>query len=578
MDPSRISTGLARRDFLGRSAALTLAAILVPELLYGQEAADDVEILESIRRAERLAGLEFTDAERELMRGSVLEQMESLRSVRALALPNDVPPALGFRPLSRLLAKISHEPGSAKNVPQTPYRALRENAWNRRLPPVPTDPRELAFAPIMLLAEWIRRRELKPSELLEVVLQRLRALDPVLHFTIDVLEESAREQAAILDEEQRVGTWRGPLHGIPYGAKDLLATKVGRTTWGAKPYENQRFDHNAEVIARLEKAGAILVAKTAVGALAWGDVWFAETTRNPWKPEEGSSGSSAGSSSAVAAGALPFALGTETLGSIVSPCARCGATGIRPTFGRVPRTGCMALTWSMDKIGPIARSVEDAALVLEAIHGADEHDHDAVTAPLDWYEVKDLKKLRFGWAHRNFGNDYPEREVDAETLRVIRELGVELVPMEFPELPVGDMLTVLSIEGAAAFDELTRTDRDDELVRQVEQAWPNVFRAAQLATGVQYVQAQRARTLLQRQFEAALGDLDGYVAPSFAGPSLLITNLTGHPCVVMPNGFREDGTPTSISFIGRNYEEGKIVALAAAVQNAAGWNLRRPVL
>lgn len=578
MDSSRFTAGLARRDFLGRSAALSLAAILVPELLRGQDPTSDPEILESIRRAERLAGLEFTEAERELMRGSVLEQMESLRSVRALALANDVPPALGFRPLSRLRAEISLEPGSAKNVPQNPYRALRENPWGRRLPAVPTDPQELAFAPVMLLAEWIRRRELKPSELLEVVLRRLRSLDPVLHFTIDILEDSARQQAAILDEEQRVGNWRGPLHGIPYGAKDLLATKVGRTTWGAKPYEDQRFDHDAEVIARLEKAGAILVAKTAVGALAWGDVWFAETTRNPWKPEEGSSGSSAGSSSAVAAGALPFALGTETLGSIVSPCARCGATGIRPTFGRVPRTGCMALTWSMDKIGPIARSVEDAALVLEAIHGADEHDHDAVTAPLEWWQVKDLKKLRFGWAQQNFENDYPERDIDAETLRVIRELGVELVPMEFPELPVGAMLTVLSIEGAAAFDELTRTDRDDELVRQVEQAWPNVFRAAQLATGVQYVQAQRARTLLQRQFEAALGDLDGYVAPSFAGPSLLITNLTGHPCVVMPNGFREDGTPTSISFIGRNYEEGKIVALAAAVQNAAGWNLRRPVL
>jgi Asp-tRNA(Asn)/Glu-tRNA(Gln) amidotransferase A subunit family amidase len=572
------SSGLARRDFLGRSAALALAAVLVPELLRGQDELEDAELLEVIRRGETLAGLSFTDAERDLMRDSVREQMQSLQSIRALALSNEVPPALGFRPLTRSLADISHAPGSAKNVAQRPFEILRGNVWAERPQRPPADPRELVLTPVMQLAEWIRRRHLRPSELLDAVLFRLRALDPTLHFTIDILEESARAQAAVLDEEQRVGKWRGPLHGIPYGAKDLLATRVGRTTWGAKPYEDQRFDFDAEVVRRLEEAGAILVAKTSVGALAWGDVWYAETTRNPWNPEQGSSGSSAGSSSAVAAGALPFALGTETLGSIVSPCARCGATGIRPTFGRVPRSGCMALTWSMDKIGPIARNVEDAALVLEAIHGADGHDHDAVTAPLQWFSPRDLKRMRFGWAEANFAGDYPEKQIDAATLDVIRGLGVELVPVRLPELPVGDMLTVLSIEAAAAFDELTRTDRDDLLVRQVEQAWPNVFRAAQLATGVQYVQAQRARTLLQRKFEEALGDLDGYVAPSFAGPSLLVTNLTGHPCVVMPNGFREDGTPTSISFNGRNFEEGKIVALAAAVQNAAGWNRRHPPL
>ena len=577
---NRPARGLSRRTFLGRSAALTLVATLAPDLLRAQDDADiDREaMLEVIRRAERLSGLEFTEEERGLMVDSVREQVDNLLAIRDLKIPNQVPPALGFRPFTDRLGEISRVPDSAENRGQDAHEKLRDDPWSTRLPELPDDEREIAFAPIMVLSEWIRRRKLKPSELLEIVLRRLKELDPTLHFTIDLLEGPAREQAAILDEEQRVGTWRGPLHGIPFGAKDLLATADGRTTWGAQPFRDQRFDSDAVVVQRLKEAGAILVAKTTVGALAWGDVWFAETTRNPWNPEQGSSGSSAGSASAVAAGALPFALGTETLGSIVSPCSRCGATGLRPTFGRVPRTGCMALTWSMDKIGPITRNVADAAIVLEEMHGAAAGDPDAVTAPLDWYGIDDLRKMRFGWARENFEADYAEKEFDAAALEVIRGLGVELEEVGFPELPVGDMLVVLSVEGAAAFDELTRTGQDDEMVRQVENAWPNVFRAAQLVPAVQYVQAQRARTLLQERFEESLGDLDGYVAPSFAGPSLLITNLTGHPCVVLPNGFREDGTPTSLTFNGRNYEEGKIVALASAYQRATPWNQRRPRL
>jgi len=573
----------SRRTFLGRTAALTLAAALAPDLLRAQaeeEAADEAIAAEVIRRAEILAGLEFTDAERELMRESVTDQVESLQTIRALAIPNEVPPALGFRPLYNDPEKVSYVSGSAKNRAQDPAETLRGAIFGDRPRTPPTDEIELLFSPIEHLSEWIRRRQLKPSDLVEASLARLVELDPTLHFVIDRTADRAREFAAVLDEEQRVGKWRGPLHGIPYGAKDLLAARGARTTWGAKPYETRTFDDDAEVVRRLEEAGAVLVAKTAVGALAWGDVWFRETTRNPWNPEQGSSGSSAGSASAVAAGALPFALGTETLGSIVSPCSRCGATGLRPTFGRVPRTGCMALTWSMDKIGPIARNVQDTAFVLEAIHGAHEEDPESVTAPLDWRGTSDfsMRKLRFGAAEENFANDYEGATFDRATLDVLRDRGIEFEPMTFPEMPVGAMLVVLQVEGAAAFDELTRTDRDDELVRQVVNAWPNVFRAAQLVPGVQYVQAQRARTQLMRAFEDALGDLDGYVAPAFAGPSLLITNLTGHPCVVLPNGFREDGTPTSITFIGRNYGEPAIVALASIYQGATDFHLKRPRL
>ena len=583
---------VTRRGFLGRTAALTLAAAVAPDLLHAQadgEADDDGIALDVIRRAETLAGLEFTADERELMREAVTGQVASLESIRGLALPNDVPPAMGFRPLYTPAGAGSvrgpsrdlvWEPGTSKHRAQTPAEKLRRSIFAERPEKPPTDEVDLLFAPIEWLSEWIRRRQLRPSDLVDASIARLKELNPTLHFVIDFTEDRARELAAQLDAEQRAGDWRGPLHGIPYGLKDLFAARGARTTWGAKPFENQRIDADAEIVTRLEAAGAVLVAKTTVGALAWGDVWFGETTRNPWNTEQGSSGSSAGSASAVAAGAVPFAIGTETLGSIVSPCSRCGATGIRPTFGRVPRTGGMALTWSMDKVGPIARNVQDAAFVLQVIQGAHAGDHESVTAPLDWKSTSrgSMRKLRFGYAAENFESDYPTRAFDLATLDVLRAQGIEFEAMSLPDLPVGDMLVVLQVEAAAAFDEMTRTNQDDELVRQVTDAWPNVFRAAQLVPGVQYVQAQRARTQLMHAYEDALGELDGYVAPAFAGPSLLITNLTGHPCVVLPNGFRDDGTPTSITFIGRNYREGEIVALAALYQRHTDFHLRRPSL
>jgi Asp-tRNA(Asn)/Glu-tRNA(Gln) amidotransferase A subunit family amidase len=395
---------------------------------------------------------------------------------------------------------------------------------------------------------------------------------------ITLTEERALEQAARADEEISKSRYRGPLHGIPWGAKDLLAVEGYPTTWGAAPYRDQVIESTAEVVRRLDDAGAVLVAKTSVGALAWGDVWFGGQTRNPWNPEQGSSGSSAGSASAVGAGALWFALGTETLGSIVSPCTRCGVTGIRPTFGRVPRTGCMALSWGMDKIGPIARNVADAAYVLQAIRGADGVDRDCVSVPLDWKPTRSASGMRFGYDASAFDREAADGERDRQVLTDLESSGMKLQPLELPELPVNDMLVILEVEAAAAFDELTRTNRDDELTRQVEQAWPNVFRAAQLVPAVQYVQAQRARTQLAERFEEALGKVEGYVTPSFEGSSLRTTNLTGHPTVVMPHGFRDDGTPTSISFVGRNYREGHLIAVAGAWQNVTDWHRQRPKL
>ncbi|TPW14554.1 MAG: Amidase, partial [bacterium] len=346
-----------------------------------------------------------------------------------------------------------------------------------------------------------------------------------------------------------------------------------------EPFRGQVPREDATVIQRLTEAGAVLVAKTAVGALAYGDVWFGGTTKNPWKLDQGSSGSSAGSSSGTAAGLFAFAIGTETLGSIVSPCTRCGTTGLRPTFGRVSRQGAMALSWSMDKIGPIARSVGDLALVFDAIHGADGRDasvHDApFNADID-AQVPDWTRLRIGYDKGAFDEARDEKGFDDEVLATMRRLGVNLVPMTFPDLPVNDTLLLLECEAAAAFDELTRTNQDEQLKRQTAQAWPNIFRTARLIPAVEYIQANRIRTLLIRQFDRSMADVDVYLSPTFGGISLRATNLTGHPCVVLPSGFRADGTPASVTFIGRLFGEEALLAVSRAYQEATGWHRRRP--
>ncbi len=566
-----MSKTLDRRRFLGSAAASSIVLALMPQLLQAQDSEID---LNTIASAERLAGLQFSESERELMLKSVQEHLNDLKAVEKLHLANEVQPATSFFPLSR--QAVSRVP-----FPEPPDYA----AISKALDPYDSNaslarplPEKLAYASLFELSHLLQTRKLTSVELTRFFLDRLRKLNEKLLCVITFTQERAMEQAAKADEEIAAGHYRGPLHGIPWGAKDLLAVKGYPTTWGCAPYREQILDEDAEVVKRLDAAGAVLIAKTSVGALAWGDVWFGGTTKNPWNLEQGSSGSSAGSAAAVAAGGLPFALGTETLGSIVSPASRCGATGLRPTFGRVPRTGCMALSWTMDKIGALCRYAEDAALVVSAIHGADGKDKDAVSAPWRQPSLDELKELRFGYNKAAFESEYENKKLDQDALAVLARLGVELTPIELPDLPVAKMLVVLEVEAAAAFDELTRNNRDDEMVRQAEDAWPNVFRAAQLVSGVQYLQAQRARTLLQERYQTMLEDLDGYVCPSFAGRSLLDTNLTGNPCVVVPNGFKSDGTPFSFTFVGRNYEEGAIVALATAYQRASGWNLKHPRL
>jgi len=519
---------------------------------------------QDIVSAEKIAGLDFTSKERRMMLDNLKGNLRSYRALRNVSLENQVTPALFFNPVvSKMRSSSEH-----RSSPILLDIEVR----------MPENFEDLAFYPVTALAELIRRREITSLDLTELYLKRLKKFGPRLECVITLTEELALQQAKRADEEMASGYSKGPLHGIPWGAKDLLSTRNIKTTWGAMPFKDQLIDQDATVVERLEAAGAVLVAKLTMGALAWGDVWFGGKTRNPWNLEQGSSGSSAGSAAATAAGLVGFSIGTETWGSIVSPSTRCGVSGLRPTFGRVSRYGAMALSWSMDKIGPICRSAEDCALVFQAIYGPDGKDLTVVDLPFNYDPELDLKNIRIGYLKEAFGEDYRGQQNDEAALQILRSLGIEFVPFELSQLPVNALSFILNAEAAAAFDELTRSGKDDLLKRQMRRAWPNVFRQARFIPAVEYIQANRVRTLLMQDMSERLKDLDVYVAPSFGGNNLLLTNLTGHPTIVVPNGFDEKGNPTSISFVGDLFEEAKILRLAAAFQEATDFHLKHPAL
>lgn len=548
-------------------AAAALVTSLVAAPVSAQESGipdqtfDGNPTRDQVREAARSIGLEYSDAELALLMGEFSQNLAHLRSLRARELDNGVAPATGFTPL---IAGVSARLGEVDGEPHPVPDVQR-----------PDDLRDLHFADIDTLSALVRAREVSCVELTELFLARLREVDDVLHCVISYTDERALAQARALDAELADGRWRGPLHGIPWGAKDLLATRDGRTTWGAKPFEDQVLDLDATVVRKLDEAGAVLVAKLTLGALAWGDVWYGERTRNPWNPEQGSSGSSAGPASAVAAGALPFAMGSETLGSIISPSARCGNSSLRPTFGRVSRHGAMALSWTMDKLGPMCRSLRDASLVMAAIDGVDPLDDFTVeTVPFAAPPRVDPSTIRVGIVESAFrGNDGA-----VPVIEQLAELGVPLTTVELPEYPLSSLLIILSCEAAEAFNELTVDGRDDELVRQVEQAWPNVFRAARLVPAVEYLRAQRLRRQLMLSMDTVLADVDVLVHPADDFVTLAITNLTGHPTAVAPCGFREDGTPFPIGFTGQLFDDARLMALAEAWQRSTEHHLRRPEL
>jgi Asp-tRNA(Asn)/Glu-tRNA(Gln) amidotransferase A subunit family amidase len=547
----------------GKRIALVLfaASLCAVSGVTGQGVKITAEIVES---AEKIIGLVFTPAERDSMIEDLSGNLESYEKVRGVVLDNSVPPALGFDPLP-----VGWKP---------PAKRSRFDLGRARPGVVPAKPEDLAFYTVRDLGDLIRTRKITSTELTQLCLSRLKEHGPKLECVITLTENLALQQAARADEEIAAGKYRGPLHGIPYGAKDLLAVSGYRTTWGAMPYKDQVIDRDATVVRKLEEAGAVLVAKLTLGALAWGDVWYGGMTRNPWNIEEGSSGSSAGSAAATAAGLVPFAIGTETWGSIVSPATRCGATGLRPTFGRVSRTGAMALSWSMDKIGPICRSVEDCAIVFKTIHGPDGIDASVIDVPFDYRGRADLKRVRVGFAKSLFEQEYDGRAHDEEALRTLEALGARLIPVELPDYPVESLAFILSAEAAAAFDELTRSNRDDLMVRQIRNAWPNVFRSSRFIPAVEYINANRVRYKLVQEMDKIMSEVDVYVAPTFGGDNLLLTNLTGHPCVVLPNGFDEKGSPVSITFVGRLFDEGTLLGVAKAYQDATGFHLKHPPL
>jgi Asp-tRNA(Asn)/Glu-tRNA(Gln) amidotransferase A subunit family amidase len=422
-------------------------------------------------------------------------------------------------------------------------------------------------------------------------LARLKRYDPVLKCVITLTEDRALAQARAADAEISKGKYRGPLHGIPWGAKDLLAVRGYKTTWGAGPYKDQTINEDATVVQRLDAAGAVLLAKLTLGELAQGDIWYGGTTKNPWKVDQGSSGSSAGPASATAAGLVGFSIGSETLGSISSPSTRCGTTGLRPTYGRVPKTGAMALSWTMDKLGPICRSVEDCALVLDAIYGPDGKDTSAIDASFNWDASLKPSRLRVGYIKSAF--DLPvtdpkdekrtlhaTKKFDDAALAVLRGMGINLIPIELPDVQYDAMRIILTAEAAAAFDEMTRSDRDNLMVQQGKFDWPNTFRTARFIPAVDYVNANRVRTIAIKAWDDLMQKIDVIVTPTGAAglSQLVATNLTGHPAVILPNGFREDGTPVSLTFLGGLFEEAKLLAVANAYQRATGFHLVHPTV
>jgi Asp-tRNA(Asn)/Glu-tRNA(Gln) amidotransferase A subunit family amidase len=562
-----------RRQFVEACSGLGLTG-LFPGALYAQVAeADDPEVTtDHIAAAETISGLSFTPEERKLLVENLNENLDQYAAMREQEIPNARAPAVTFDP--------------RRGGAEIPDVSADEDGADVPLPPVeqPESAEDLAFASIPELAMLLRSRQVTSEELTELYLERLQRYDDDLNAVITYTEERAMEAARQADAELDAGEWRGPLHGVPYGAKDLLAVEGYKTTWGATPYQDQQIDETATVIEKLDAAGAVLVAKLSLGALAWGDVWYDATTKNPWNLDQGSSGSSAGPAAAVSAGCVPFAIGSETLGSIVSPSTRCGVTGHRPTFGAVSRHGAMALSWTMDKLGPIARSALDCALVYDAIRGAEGKDPSAVDVPFPFDAERSAASLRVGYLKAAFEEEYDNKQADQKTLDVLRGLGVDLEPVEWDvDVPVGALLNTLDVEAASAFDELTRSDGIDEMVRQGEDTWPNVFRTARFVPAVEHVQMSRLRVDLMEQAHATMQDLDALVSPSFGGNTLGITNLTGHPCVCLPNALRpvEDGPdarrqPGSISFIAPLYRDHHALTLAHAVQQETDLHTRRP--
>jgi len=588
----------SRRDFLkatGASSAFLVTAGLAarPAAARQQVPAEDnllsgggapVGVTEqTFAEAEKLHGLEFTASERSLMLSSVNDQVEAAKQIRALEIPNDGPaPANMFNP----------------RLPQT---EVPQSATFRRsgetVPSMPGNATDIAYAPVTRLSHWISSRQITSRRLTEIYLERIDRYDGQLHAFATVTSELALVQADVADKEIASGNYKGPLHGIPFGVKDLCDTKGIPTTWGATPYKDRIPDSDAAVVRKLRDAGAVLLGKTTLGALAYDDLWWGGRTRNPWNTEEGSSGSSAGSGSSVASALVGFAIGTETLGSISSPSARNGVTGLRPTFGRVSRHGAMALCWSLDKIGPMCRAAEDTALVLDAIGGYDANEAGSTKVPFNFDGTSDAKGSRLGYVPQWFDNE-AIGDQGRHMLDTVEKAGMQLVEISLPDWPYGAMLPVLLVEAAAAMEELTLSGRDDLLRLQAGENWPNTFRLARFVSAVDLLQMNRFRRQVMEMMHEKFADVHSIIGPSNDTPMSLITNYTGHPAITIRGGFintktRRDSiggdldfdgppseniyeVPVSLSIWGPLYEDGRVCRIGMALEKAFGFADKRP--
>jgi Asp-tRNA(Asn)/Glu-tRNA(Gln) amidotransferase A subunit family amidase len=535
---------------------------LVLVFVAGNALAQDTITKQMIQQAATLADIKFSEKEIDMLLPDIKDNQADYKKMHALTLNN----ATGMSLAQRLIPD------------QTTQQKI---AWSYDLSiKLPSDKNKLAFYSIRELGSLLRNKSITAVQLAAFFLARIKKYGDTLQCVISNTEQLAMEQAKQADENFKKGIDKGPLQGIPYGLKDLFAVNGTKTTWGAQPYKDQVINEDAYVYTRLKEAGAVLVAKFTLGALAMGDYWYGGRTKNPWNLERGSSGSSAGSASATVAGLVPFAIGTETHGSIVSPSHTCGATGLRPTFGSISRTGAMTLSWSLDKIGPICRSAEDAATVFSYIHGTDHKDPSAVEAAFNYSTKQDAKKLKIGYA-KNLFEKIDTSAQDWKVLKQLQAAGINLVGMNFPDTEsyTYDMIgIVIGSEAAAAFDAFTRLDIDDQMTRQTRGDWPNYFRQARTIPAVEYINTNRHRTLLMEKTNAALKEFDVVIVPTFGGRQLAITNLTGHPALCMPTGFTKNGLPTSITFLSNLFKEEELLTFGKFFQNITDYNKAHPAL
>jgi len=517
----------------------------------------------------KLFDLSFTNKEIDTLYSDVIDNLANYKAMHTIPLANSVPLSMWQTPVV---------PGMHFNEIQKPIAWKLDNTVQ-----LPINKNDLAFYTIEQLASLIKNKKISSLALTQFFIERIKKWGDTLQCVISLQEDIAYAQAKKADAELAQGKYRGLLHGIPYGLKDLFAVKGTKTTWGAAPYQNQTINENAFVYTKLRDAGAVLVAKFTLGALAMGDYWFGGRTKNPWNLNYGSSGSSAGSTSATVAGLVPFAIGTETWGSIVSPSTTCGATGLRPTFGSISRSGAMALSYSLDKVGPICRSASDAAIVFNYIHGTDGKDGSAVNKPFNYTPNKDIKKLKIAYAKNYFDKIKDTSRNEFKVLEEFRKLGVQLIPVNFPDSGVYNfniMDVVIGVECAAQFDEMTRLNIDDALTRQTKNDWPNQFRTARFVPAVEYINAQRHRYTLMQKVNEVMQQYDVIICPSRGdGNQSAITNLTGNPVVCVPTGFdKKYNLPTGISFVGNLYDEATILSIAQAYQKATNWDETHPTL